>query len=192
MSMGDGSGTVVGIDPKELRRTCGAFATGVTVITARDSAGDHGMTANAFMSVSLEPPLIVVSVSRKARLIGKIEATGRYGVSILAEHMEHIAWHFAGKPQADLTDLFEDFHGLPAIRGAVAHFAARLHQAVDGGDHVLYIGAIEGIARMEGRPLTFHEGKFGALPRPGWSQTVWPPGKAGDAVGYFDETHELW
>lgn len=187
-----GDGAKPSIDPKELRRTCGAFATGVTVITARDGGSDHGMTANAFMSVSLDPPLIVVSVSRKARLIGKIEAAGRYGVSILAEHMELVAWHFAGKPNPELTDLFEEFHGLPVLRGAIAHFAARLHQAVDAGDHVLFIGAVEGISRREGRPLTFHEGKFGALPRPGWSQTQWPPGKPIDPAGYFDETHELW
>jgi len=179
------------IDPMQLRRACGDFATGVTVITARVGAGEHGMTANAFMSVSLEPPLIVVSVSRKARLLSKIEAAGRYGVSILAEHMEPIAWHFAGKPKPDLPELFTDFHGLPVIRGAVAHFAARLHQAVDGGDHVLFIGAVEAIARSEGRPLIFHQGRFGALPRPGWSATQWPPGLVGDPLTYFDEMPEF-
>jgi flavin reductase (DIM6/NTAB) family NADH-FMN oxidoreductase RutF len=194
MSMGDGAmpgNDLPAIDPKELRRACGAFATGVTVITARDAAGDHGMTANAFMSVSLDPPLIVVSVNRKARLLPKIEAAGRFGVSILAEHMEPVAWHFAGKPKPELTDLFQDFHGLPVIRAAVAHFAVRLHQAVDGGDHMLFIGAVEGLARSEGRPLIFHEGRFGALPRPGWTQSSWPPGLVGDALTYFDEMPEF-
>lgn len=189
MSMGDGAKP--GIDPKELRRACGAFATGVTVITARDAAGDHGMTANAFMSVSLDPPLIVVSVNRKARMLAKIEAAGRFGVSILAEHMEPVAWHFAGKPKPELTDLFQDFHGLPVLRGAVAYFALRLHQAVDGGDHMLFVGAVEGLSRTEGRPLIFHEGRFAALPRPGWTQSSWPPGLVGDALTYFDEMPEF-
>jgi flavin reductase (DIM6/NTAB) family NADH-FMN oxidoreductase RutF len=180
------------IDPKELRRACGAFATGVTVITARQGGAEHGMTANAFMSVSLDPPLIVVSVSRKARLLSKVEAGGRYGVSILAEHMEPVAWHFAGKPNPALKNLFEDFHGLPVIRGAVAHFAARLHQAVDGGDHVLFIGAIEGIARAEGKPLIFHEGQFVKLLPHGWSAAKWPLGSASDPEGYFDEAPDLW
>ncbi len=204
MSMGDGARPGIDpplidphvidapvIDPKALRRACGAFATGVTVITTRDAAGDHGMTANAFMSVSLDPPLIVVSVNRKARLLAKIEAARRYGVSILAEHMEPVAWHFAGKPNPNLVDLFTDFHGLPVIGGAVAHFAARLHQAVDGGDHVLFIGQVEGIAQAEGRPLIFHDGRFGALPRPGWSSTQWPPGLIGDPLTYFDEMPEF-
>ena len=180
------------IDPAELRRCLGSFVTGVTVITVLDDDGKPiGMTANSFNSVSLDPPLIVVSVNRKARLLPKIEASGRYGVSILAEHMEPVAWHFAGKPKPELTDLFQDFHGLPVIRGAVAYFALRLHQAVDGGDHMLFIGAVEGLSRTEGRPLIFHEGRFAALPRPGWTQSSWPPGLVGDALTYFDEMPEF-
>jgi flavin reductase (DIM6/NTAB) family NADH-FMN oxidoreductase RutF len=152
------------IDPRELRQACATFGTGVTVITTRHGGTDHGMTANAFMSVSLAPPLIVVSVGRRARLLAKIAATRRYAVSVLAEHMEPVARHFAGKPQGGLTNLFEDFGGLPVIRGAVAYFAATLHQSVDAGDHVLFIGRVEKIAHRPGRPLIFHAGAFCTLP----------------------------
>ena len=76
MSAIDTADRSAGIDPMELRRTCAAFGTGVTVITTRDGSGGQGMTANAFMSVSLAPPLIVVSVNRRARILPRIEAAG--------------------------------------------------------------------------------------------------------------------
>ena len=178
------------VDPMELRRTCAAFGTGVTVITARHGGSDYGMTANAFMSVSLDPPLIVVSVNRRARILGKIEAAGTYAVSVLAEQMEPVAMHFAGKPRQDLGNLFEDFGGLPVVRGAIGYFAARLHQTVLAGDHVMFIGAVEKIARREGRPLIFHDGAFGGLP---WTKAQgagapWPPGN----VHPREDAPELW
>lgn len=152
------------IDPIELRRACSAFATGVTVVSTRQAGADFGMTANAFMSVSLSPPLIVVSIARRARMLARIEASRRYGVSVLAEDMQALADHFAGKPQDGLGEIFEDFGGLPVIRGALAHFAARLYQAVDAGDHVLFIGRVEKLAHRARRPLIFQRGAFQCLP----------------------------
>ena len=164
MSAGDVQDALDGVDLAEFRRTCAAFATGVTVITTRHQGAEYGMTANAFTSVSLTPPLVLVSVQRRARMLGKIEAAGRYAVSILAETMEPVAWHFAGKPPRDLADPFEEFGGLPVIRGAIAQLVTRVHQTVSAGDHVLFIGQVEKIVRHPGRPLIFHDGKFGALP----------------------------
>jgi flavin reductase (DIM6/NTAB) family NADH-FMN oxidoreductase RutF len=195
MSVGSGEVEAAAIDPLELRRTFGAFGTGVTVITTRHEGADNGMTANAFMSVSLAPPLLVVSVNRRARILERIKASRRYGVSILAEHMEAIAHHFAGKPRETLTNLFEDFDGLPVIRGALAHFATHLQQTVDAGDHVLFIGAIDKIARRDGRPLMFHDGGFRAIAS-NWASNAtahsWPAGIPGEPAGYFEETPELW
>jgi flavin reductase (DIM6/NTAB) family NADH-FMN oxidoreductase RutF len=186
------------IDPIELRRVCATFGTGVTVITARHANSDHGMTANAFMSVSLEPPLIVVSVNRRARLLQRIEAAGRYGVSILAEHMEPVALHFAGKPRAGMEEVFEDFDGLPVVRGAIAHFAAKLHQVIEAGDHVLFIGAVEKIARTDGRPLIFQDGQFQTVPYTPSSTAAnaafgaWPSRDARDLESNLEETPEFW
>jgi len=183
------------IDPAELRRTCAAFATGVTVITTRCDGADHGMTANAFMSVSLSPPLIVVSVNRRARILAKIESSTRYCVSVLAEHMEPVAMHFAGKPRLDPKDIFEDFSGLPAIRGAVAHFATSLHQTIEAGDHVLFVGAIDKIAHYAGQPLIFHNGGFRVIAGGGASTAPahsWPTGTPREPAGYFEEAPELW
>jgi flavin reductase (DIM6/NTAB) family NADH-FMN oxidoreductase RutF len=183
------------LDAIELRRTLGAFATGVTVITARHDGSDHGMTANAFMSVSLKPPLIVVSVNRRARLLAKIEASGRYAVSILAEDMEAVALHFAGKPKLDPESLFEDYAGLPVIPGAVAHFAARLVETIPAGDHALFIGAVEKFSHGHARPLLFHGGGFRALPDTHASTggfASWPAGAARISSRYVEEAPQLW
>lgn len=151
------------IEPLDLRRTSGTFGTGVTVITTRLEGEDHGMTANAFMSVSLDPPLVLVSVDRRARMLAKIETTRRYAISILSEEMADIAMHFAGKPPEWLHTPFVDFGGMPVIRGALAHFVARLEQAIPAGDHVLFLGRVEHLNRDQGRPLIFHDGQFCAM-----------------------------
>lgn len=152
------------IDPRALRDCCGRFATGVTVITTRTPEGDHGMTVSAFMSVSLDPPLICISVGNRARMLPRIEAAGRFAVSILAEHMGAHALHFAGRTNEALTDLFEDACGLPMVRGAAAVFVTDLVQRVAAGDHILLIGQVRHLSQDPlARPLLWHGGQFGSL-----------------------------
>lgn len=152
------------IDPRALRDACGSFATGVTVISTRTDEGDHGMTANAFMSVSLDPPLITISLDHKCRLRGKIRDSGRYAVSVLTETMAGLALHFAGRPDPAYAAPFEPCDGLPVVRGAGCIFLAEVAQEVEAGDHTLFIGRVTRIARdPEARPLLFAAGRFGAL-----------------------------
>lgn len=152
------------IDHKALRAACGTFATGVTVISTRTEDGDHGMTANAFMSVSLDPPLVTISLDHKAKLLPKIRASGRYAVSILAEGMESLAWHFAGKFNQDHSDPFEDCEDLPVVPGAMSVFVTEVVQEVEAGDHTLFIGRVTHLSRdVEKSPLLFHGGKFAGL-----------------------------
>jgi len=151
------------IDPREFRRTLGRFATGVTVITTVRGETVHGMTANAFMSVSLDPPLVAVAVDHRARLHRLLEETGRYGVSILAEDQELLARHFGGRPQVSVAPRFEWHHGLPLIAGAVAHLVCRVVQAVPAGDHTLFIGQVEHLDCREGAPLLFYGGNYRCL-----------------------------
>ena len=182
-------------DPRELRAALGAFATGVTVVSTRHDGADHGMTANAFMSVSLDPPLIAVSIDRRAKMLAKISAAGRYAVSVLAEDMEGVAAHFAGRPTPGAPVVFEDYSGLPAVGGAAAHFAARLHSAVAAGDHVLFIGEVEAFRRREARPLLFHAGGFRALPETHAASggfASWPAGAARISSRYVEEAPQLW
>lgn len=148
-------------EPRQFRDACGQFGTGVTVIAAHFENGDHGMTANAFMSVSLEPPLIAVSIAERARLLPKLLAARRFTVSVLTENMEDVAWHFAGKYKTSLTNLFEQYDDLPVVKGAAASFIADLEQHVAAGDHRICIGRVRSIRSRPGaRPLLFLHGEF--------------------------------
>ena len=152
------------IDPRELRDCCGSFATGVTVITTRTPEGNHGMTVSAFMSVSLDPPLISVSLSRQSKMLEKVRKSGRYAVNILAQHMQPHAMHFAGRTDETLTDLFEERHDLPILRDVAAVIVCDVAQEVEAGDHVLFLGQVRHLDRSpSAAPLLYHAGQFGSL-----------------------------
>jgi flavin reductase (DIM6/NTAB) family NADH-FMN oxidoreductase RutF len=152
------------IDPRELRNACGQFGTGVTVITTRCDDRDHGMTANAFMSISLDPPLVAISIAEKAKMLPWIQMAGRFAVSVLAEGMEDLAWHFAGKPKTDLGEVFERRKGLPVIAGAAATFVTDVADEVLAGDHTIFIGRVRDLHLDPcKKPLLFFRGQFGSL-----------------------------
>jgi flavin reductase (DIM6/NTAB) family NADH-FMN oxidoreductase RutF len=153
----------VAIDPREFRNTLGRFATGVTVITTEINGEVYGMTANAFMSVSLNPPLIFISVDNRAKMNGYLATSGRYGVSILAEHQEHFSRHFAGRPIEGLKIKFIQKSGLSVLAGAVAHLVAKVVQVMPAGDHTFYLGQVEYLERREEKPLLFYAGQYGQL-----------------------------
>ena len=151
-------------DTRAFRNALGKFATGVTVITAFDEDRPHGMTANAFVSISLTPPLILVSVDNRANMHRILPKCGRYGVSVLAENQEALSTHFAGRPQEGLQIPFISHAGTPLLEGAVAYFVARIVDIHPAGDHTLYIGEVEHYEFCEDRPLLFHAGKYQRLP----------------------------
>ncbi|AKH44348.1 flavin reductase (DIM6/NTAB) family NADH-FMN oxidoreductase RutF [Altererythrobacter atlanticus] len=149
---------------RALRDCCSRFATGVAVITTRTPEGDHGMTLSAFMSVSLDPPLICISVDKRAKMLPRIEASEQYVVNVLPEHMRAHALHFAGRPEAGLTDLFEERYGLPVLREAAAVIVTDLVQCVTAGDHVLLVGHVRHFRHDSfARPLLWYAGEFGSL-----------------------------
>jgi flavin reductase (DIM6/NTAB) family NADH-FMN oxidoreductase RutF len=145
----------------EFRRTLGMFVTGVTVITTRTAEHVHGMTANAFMSVSLQPPLVLISVDRRARLNALLHEGARYGISVLAAEQELLSDHFAGRARDDVPEpQFDVVHDTPLVQGAIAHLVARVVRSYWGGDHSLFLGQVEYARYAEGRPLLFHGGKY--------------------------------
>ncbi|WP_417679847.1 flavin reductase family protein [Roseibium sp.] len=152
------------IDTRSLRDACGAFATGVTVISTRSAEGDHGMTANAFMSVSLDPPLISISLDRKCKMLERVREAGRYAVNILSSEMQPIALHFAGKHDPAFADIFEERHGFPVLGGASAFLLTEVVQEIEAGDHSLFIGRVRHLERdPAASPLLFCGGQFGEL-----------------------------
>ena len=144
----------------EFRRTLGMFATGVTVITTRVGEQVHGMTANAFMSVSLVPPLILISVDRHARLNQLLREGARFGVSVLEERQRELSDRFAGRIQDGPEPVFEIVHETPLIEGALAHLVAAVVRSYWGGDHSLFLGRVEYVRYGEGTPLLFHGGRY--------------------------------
>ena len=149
------------IDPKLFRHVMGHFATGVTVLTYRGERKPAGMTANAFMSVSMEPPLVLVSVRQESRFAASVNISGRYGVNFLLERQQDLSSHFGGRPIADLPSPFVEDADVPLLRDCMAQVVARVVDVYPAGDHLLYIGQIESLSLGEERkPLIFYSGKY--------------------------------
>ena len=151
------------IDPREFRQCMGRFATGVTIVTSEKDGEERGMTANAFLSVSLDPPLILVSVAHKATMYEFLMESKRYGVSILGEHQKDLSNHFAGRHDPALEVPFVKHKGMPLIEGAVAHIVTEVVDAHAVGDHTLFIGEVVYLKSRDMRPLLFYGGNYSEL-----------------------------
>jgi flavin reductase (DIM6/NTAB) family NADH-FMN oxidoreductase RutF len=165
----------LGDDPRiALRRTLGMFATGVTVITTRQRDQVHGMTANAFMSVSLEPPLVLISVDRRTRMCALLHEGRYFGVSVLSEGQAALSDRFAGRAALDSPEpRFEVFRDTPLVEGALAHFVAIIARSYWGGDHSLFLGRVVYAHYREGAaPLLFHGGRYERLTPAGGNPIV--------------------
>lgn len=153
------------VSPAAFRDALGRFASGVTVVTiphAGDPAGVRGITANAFMSVSLEPPLVLVSIGKKARAHEPLLTAQRYGVSILGQDQAALSNHFAGFDDSAVPS-FTELDGLAVLEGALAQLVCRVVNRVEAGDHTLFIGQVEALTTAEGSPLLYFRGRYGEL-----------------------------
>jgi flavin reductase (DIM6/NTAB) family NADH-FMN oxidoreductase RutF len=137
---------------RALRDVLGRFATGITVLTS--AAGDraHGMTANSFSSVSLDPPLVLVCIKRGAVMLDTIASNRAFAVSILGADQERVARYFAsrerpaGISQFDAVDWMPaPATGAPLLAGALAWLECELESVHDGGDHLIFIGRVLGL-----------------------------------------------
>ena len=157
------SGAAHAIDVALLRRVMGSFATGVTVIVAETGGEIRGMTANAFMSGSLEPPLCVASIAKRAHMHGHLATAGKFSVNILSVAQEELALHFAGRPTGGLPPAFHNRDGVPLLAGVASQLTAEIASTHDCGDHTLFVGAIHWITASSRTPLVFHAGRFASL-----------------------------
>jgi flavin reductase (DIM6/NTAB) family NADH-FMN oxidoreductase RutF len=138
----------------------GKFTTGVTVVTTKLEDEIHGMTANAFMSVSIDPKLISISVDEKANMHEKMRRASRFAVSILSEDQLETSMHFARqKEKKDVA--FDWYHGVPVIKDAITNIICDVYDSFKVGDHTLYIGKVIDLELRNGNPLVFFEGKYG-------------------------------
>jgi flavin reductase (DIM6/NTAB) family NADH-FMN oxidoreductase RutF len=151
------------MEDRQFRTAMGKFATGVTVI-ATDVDGDvHGMTANAFMSVSLDPKLVVISIGEKARILEKIKQSQTFSVNILAADQQELSMIFAGQLKEHREVEFDRLDGKPVLNGAVAQIACEVSAEHVEGDHTLFIGRVTDIHLEDAEPLIFYSGKYRAL-----------------------------
>lgn len=155
------------IDAQELRRVMGHFATGVTVITTKDADGNpNGLTANAFMSLSLDPPLVVISVDRGATCYACFELQNGFTVNFLSEGQEDISRRFATKGIDKFADLkwHPGSNGAAIIDGAMGYVECKIAECHEGGDHTIVVGEIINVHASGDRPLLFFKGKYQRLP----------------------------
>lgn len=155
------------LNQNEFRRAMGAFATGVTIITVDLEGEVHGMTANAFASVSLDPMLVLVCVDHSTRTHAHLHAKKRFGVNVLCEDQRAISEYYARpertheRAEAEAGARFERTrHGTPILHGSLAYLECRLHSAQIAGDHTIFIAEVEDVILQDGDPLLFFRGKY--------------------------------
>jgi flavin reductase (DIM6/NTAB) family NADH-FMN oxidoreductase RutF len=156
----------------EFRLALGQFATGVTVVTAERAPGQvHGMTANSFTSVSLDPLLILICVSQNAQLLPLVKDQKRFGVNILKDHQRAISEYFARiEESAEIERRLGIRYrwtetGIPLLEDALAHLACNLVSSHVAGDHTVFIAQVEGVEVYEGEPLLYLRGDYGQVAR---------------------------
>lgn len=154
------------MDDRTFRNAMGKFATGITVITTEVNGNTHGMTANAFMSVSLTPKLIIVSIAEKAHMLEKIKQAKQFAVNILAEDQQELSMIFAGQLK-DRTVEFETVQGVPVLKNTLATIVCDVAEDIVVGDHTLFVGEVKDLIQNEEKdPLLYFKGSYRALKDP--------------------------
>ncbi|OGB01555.1 MAG: hypothetical protein A3G29_17115 [Burkholderiales bacterium RIFCSPLOWO2_12_FULL_64_99] len=161
----EASATVAPASPftsRDFRDAMGRFAAGVVVITTKVGEDAHAMTATAFMSGSLEPPLVIVSIAHTARMHDKIKDSGVFGVSILGSRQQTASNHFAGRGVEGYAPTFEFLSGVPVLAEADVQLTADVRHSYACGDHTLYVGEVRHVinAPSEPQPLVYHKGRY--------------------------------
>jgi flavin reductase (DIM6/NTAB) family NADH-FMN oxidoreductase RutF len=149
------------VDTARLRCALGRFGTGVCVVTVSGDDGDHGLTVNAFTAVSLDPPLVLVSIGKRARGHRLLEGAP-FAVNILGAEQEDVARHFSGDPHPDRVQ-WTTGTVAPRLAGALATFECRPWCAYDGGDHTLFVGEVVALDYRDGDGLGYVNSRFATL-----------------------------
>ncbi|SDC75066.1 flavin reductase family protein [Shouchella lonarensis] len=147
------------MDDRLFKTAMSKFATGVTVLLTEVEGNYHGMTANAFMSVSLTPKLIAVSIANHAKFKPMVEETGTFSVNILSEDRADLSMHFAGQKESENVS-FSFLNGLPVVEGAIATIACDVHDVSVQGDHSIFIGKVRDVVVTNESPLVYYEGGY--------------------------------
>lgn len=154
------------LNASDFRKAMGCFATGVTVITVDQDGEVHGMTANAFTAVSLNPVLVLVCVDHRARTHAHLHARKRFGVNVLRNDQRTVSEYYARSeethqhPEAAGARFDRTTQGTPVLRGALAYLECRLHSVQPAGDHTIFIAEVEDVVVREGEPLLYFRSTY--------------------------------
>lgn len=155
------------VDKEEFRKCMSQFATGVTVVTTLDNEDRfHGMSANSFTSVCLDPPLVLVCVAHNTITYGILENRRRFGINVLSRQQEDVGRYFAKPPEERHGEVGYDYSitsgcGVPALKGVLAFFGCQVVSSHRYGDHTIYIGEVkETHAGEPGLPLLFFQRRW--------------------------------
>jgi flavin reductase (DIM6/NTAB) family NADH-FMN oxidoreductase RutF len=163
-------GDTGGVDARGFREALAHFATGITVITAPAADGPHGVTVNAFASLSLRPPLVLVCLEQGRYSIDVLSAAGVFAVNVLAEGQEHLSRFFSTDSRPEGPHAFDGipYHpgrrGAPLLDGCLAALECRVAARHPGGDHTIFVGEVEAAEVFAGRrPLVYYDRSYGTL-----------------------------
>ena len=155
-------------DPQAFRDALGSFVTGVTIVTARDGEGrPFGLTANSFNSVSLDPPMVLWSLSLRSRTLPVFRDATSWAVHVLAADQQPMSDRFARPGEDKFAGLavMDGPEGAPLIEGYTARFGCRARFEYEGGDHAIFLGEVVDFDRREAAPLIYHGGRYGRVMR---------------------------
>jgi flavin reductase len=162
---------VPAVDAADYRRIIGQFATGVTVVTTRVEGTIHGMTANAFTSVSLDPMMVLVCVNLEAGLHELLPQSRTFAVNVLSEDQEHLSRWFASKRRSEGYSQFDGIQWLPSpvtgsplLKGGLVYLDCEVADILKGGDHSIFLGAVRDLGHLGGNaPLLWYQGDYHRL-----------------------------
>ncbi len=145
-----------------LREAMGNLPTGLTVVTTSTGGVPHGTTLSAVMSLSMDPPMVVVSLARTSSLLARLQRGGRFGINVLASHQDQVALRFSQPRHDRFADLaWHDDDGAPRLPDSHAWVLAEVSSTLPAGDHVLVVGDVLAAESSTGRPLTYWQRTFG-------------------------------
>jgi flavin reductase len=155
-------------DSKKQRKILGQFATGVTVVTTGGAAGLHGMTANAIASLSLDPPLVLVAVEKRALTLEYLKKNRCFAINILRFDQEGLSRRFAAPGPKDFSDLETTSAATasPILADCLAYLDCKVVDILPGGDHEIFVGEILAGEHHDGEPLLYYAGSYRRLEEP--------------------------
>ncbi len=153
------------VDKAEFRHAMGHFASAVTVVTAKFEKTKAGITVTAFSSLSLEPPLVLICIDKRARIHDKLQVGGNFAVNILAEDQDVRSREVASSKGDPFEEVghHEGATGAPLLQGALCAVECNIVDALPGGDHTIFVGQVEAAHVSEGKPLLYFRGGYGQI-----------------------------